>query len=91
MADSFSILQRLDEYNKQIRISLKKIKKKTSNLDVTKLNPDDMEKIAEYYDEIKVFSIKSIKKCDNLIDECKDSSDELSSLTSISGFSSDED
>ena len=74
----------MSDYNIRLRKNIQKIKKKISKLDLATANSDDYEKLADYYDEIKIISNKAIVKLDELIDCNSDSSDELDSLSDLS-------
>ena len=68
MSEAFKIIEKLSDYNIRLRKNIQKIKKKISKLDLATSNSDDYEKLADYYDEIKIISNKAIVKLDELID-----------------------
>ena len=67
-----------------MKTSIKKIQNKLNEMDLSKPNEDDFEKLADYFDDIKCISNRSMVKMDHLVDKNSDSSEDLSSLSNMS-------
>ena len=89
MSESLHVVEKLTDYKTRILHNIKKINKVLDGLDITNASCDDLEQLATYYDEIRIYSYRCVSKLDNLIDDNEDSSDCLDSIStlSISGLS----
>tara|TARA_Y100000389_G_scaffold31538_2_gene26717 strand:+ start:4812 stop:5120 length:309 start_codon:yes stop_codon:yes gene_type:complete len=84
MADVFKTIDKINSNIKKMKTSIKKIQNKLNEMDLSKPNEDDFEKLADYFDDIKCISNRSMVKMDHLVDKNSDSSEDLSSLSNMS-------
>ena len=84
MAESLHVVEKLVDYKTRILHNIKKINKVLDTLDITNASSDDLEQLATYYDEIRIYSYRCVSKLDNLIDDNEDSSDCLDSISTLS-------
>ena len=84
MAESLHVVEKLTDYKSRILHNIKKINKLLDGLDITNASSGDLENLATYYDEIRIYSYRCVSKLDNLIDHNEDSSDCLDSISTLS-------